>query len=191
MSGIERRLVERVGGYLLYGYKTELAAQPGDERRSLILLLLWVAVHLHRTCIERRVGAALDAWTTVPSTKGRSPHPLLAITRRAGLGTGELTSTPTPWQPSELRTTSAKRFSLGPRLPHRPARPDRGRHLDEWWPRPIAGADGTSRRCRNGDDRRACALVHPEWPATAAYLSSHPRRDFNPRICPVTGGACP
>jgi adenine/guanine phosphoribosyltransferase-like PRPP-binding protein len=30
-----------------------------------------------------------------------------------------------------------------------------------------------------------------DWPATAGYLEGHPRRDFNPRICPVTGNACP
>ncbi len=191
MSGIERRLVERVGGYLLYGYKTELAAQPGDERRSLILLLLWVAVHLHRTCIERRVGAALDAWTTVSSTKGRSPHPLLTIARRAGLGAGELTSGPAPWQPTELRTTSAKRFSLDPGALA-------GRHVlivdDTWTCGGHAQSLALTARAAGAGTVMIVVLARwftPEWPATAAYLSSHPRRDFNPRICPVTGGPCP
>src|ERR671933_379676 len=60
---------------LLHGYKDEVAAQPGDERRLLVLLLLWVAVQRHRRCIERRVQAPLQLWTTVPSTKGREHHP--------------------------------------------------------------------------------------------------------------------
>ena len=112
MSGIERRLVEHVGGYLLYGYKTELAAQPADERRSLILLLLWVAVHLHRTCIERRVGAALDAWTTVLSTKAgcrtSADHrpPSLAWAP-------ELTSGPAPWHRRSCHD-QRQAFSLDP-----------------------------------------------------------------------------
>jgi hypothetical protein len=247
MSGIERRLVERVGSYLrnpqrlpgetcdvcttpidggdlcrrcredrdrfgagladlvvpvtygghneqsktlLYGYKTELAARAGDERRSLILLLLWVAVHLHGQCIERRIGAPLDAWTTVPSTKGRSPHPLSTNARRAGLGPGELVAAPTSEQPPDLRATSGERFSLHPRSLT-------GRHVlivdDTWTSGGRAQSLALTAHAAGASTVTIVVLARwlaPGWPVTAAYLETYPQRTFDPRICPVTGAAC-
>lgn len=176
---------------LLYEYKTPPAGGPGDERQRKILLLLWVAVHRHRPCIERRAGARFDIWTTVPSTKGRFPHPLLEVARRAGLGPHELPSTPLSGQPADLRTTSADRFSLGDR-------PLEGRHVliidDTWTTRGHAQSLALTARAVGAGTVTIVALARwldPGWPATAAYLESHPRRDFNPSICPVTGSDCP
>jgi hypothetical protein len=176
---------------LMYGYKTEVAAQPGDERRLLILLLLWVAVHLHRACLEQRAGTALDLWTTVPSTQGRSPHPLLEIARRAGLGPHELTSMPSSGQPADLRVTSAQRFSVSDG-------PLNGRHVlivdDTWTTGGHAQSLALAARAAGAGRVAIVVLARwltPDWPPTAAYLESHARRDFNPRICPVTGAGCP
>lgn len=165
---------------LLYEYKTPPAGGPGDERQRKILLLLWVAVHRHRPCIERRAGARFDIWTTVPSTKGRFPHPLLEVARRAGLGPHELPSTPLSGQPADLRTTSADRFSRGSSA-RGPTRPDHRRHVDHPGTCAIACADSASRWRRYRHDRRACALAGPGMAGDRCV----PREPPPPRLQPV------
>lgn len=174
---------------LLYGYKQPLAAR--DDRRATVLLMLFVATGLHRACVESSVGVPIDAWTVVPSTRGRTDHPLPALASRIGLPATPVTATPAAEQPATPRVTSADRFHVD-----RPGSV-RGRHvlvIDDTW---TTGARLQSMALSLRDAGAAAVSglvlarwISPDWPATAGYLTSTPHRDFDPQVCPVTGGSC-
>lgn len=64
---------------LLHGYKEPIATTAGDDRRTVVLLLLRAAFHFHRLCLER--GDPFRYFSVVPSTKSRPDHPLGDLVR--------------------------------------------------------------------------------------------------------------
>lgn len=175
---------------LLYGYKQPLAVQ--DDRRATVQLMLFVAVSLHRRCLESTVGQPIEAWTVVPSTRGRTDHPLPVLAAKIGIPAATVVAALAADQPGDPRVTAPRRFSFD--------RPElvRGKHVlvvDDTW---TTGArlQSMALALRDTGASAVSGLVlarwlSVEWPATANYLRSTPHRDFDPRMCPVTGGRCP
>ena len=177
---------------LFYGYKDPSAAQPGDERRSVMHLMFGTVGLLHRRCIEAVVGAAITAVVTVPSTRQRADHPLPALAAGCLPRTPRLLALPAALQPADPRTVVPDRFVLTP--VSAPA----DQHvlvLDDTW---ATGARTQSMAValRQLGAAHVSILVlarwlAPSWPPTARYLESHQHRDFDPSECPVTGSRCP
>lgn len=59
-------------GTLMYGYKESYGTQ---EQLAIVKLLAHRGFN-HAVCAERLVGSRITHWSTVPSTKGRTDHPL-------------------------------------------------------------------------------------------------------------------
>ena len=153
--------------------------------------MLFVAVGLHRRCLESAVGRPVDAWTVVPSTRGRADHPLPALASRIGLPHRRLIATPAADQPSDPRLVTHGRFSFD--------RPEdaAGRHVlivdDTWTTGARLQSMALSLRASGAAAVTGLVLARwlsAEWPATAGYLHDTPHRDFDPRICPVSGVRC-
>jgi hypothetical protein len=80
------------------------------------------------------------------------------------------------------------------------ATPDlvRGRHVlvpdDTWTTGARAQSMSLTLRAAGASGVSVMVLARwlaPGWEATGAYLKTHPHRDFDPAVCPVTGGDCP
>ena len=176
---------------LFYGYKDPGAAQQGDERRPLVRLMFRAAGFMHQRCIEYTVGASVGAVVTVPSTRQRIDHPLLELTSECLPMIPRIGAWPARCQPEAARTVVPSRFLLAP------APVARGRHvlvLDDTW---ATGARTQSMAValREAGAAHVSILIlarwlSTSWPPTVSYLGSHPHRDFDPWMCPVTGGRC-
>lgn len=80
----------RQSGYLMHSYK-DLQA-PARHNQTLLSVLLLAVLEFHGGCIERRLGADIDAWAFVPSlrTDRTGEHPLHVVVTRAGLAIPEI-----------------------------------------------------------------------------------------------------
>lgn len=176
---------------LLHGYKDPFAAAEQDARRPTVMLMLFVALGLHRSCIERQVGVPIGTWTTVPSTRGRADHPLRGLIKGLRVRTPEVVALPSCPQPLDLRSTEPGRFTVD--------RADllAGQHalvIDDTWT--TGGhAQSTALALREAGASQVSIVVlarwlSSEWETTREFLGHHPHRDLDPGLCPVTGARC-
>jgi hypothetical protein len=135
----------------------------------------------------------VEAWTVVPSTRGRANHPLPELVARLDLPFPALRASVADRQPAEARQLAAGRFSVDTE----PCDIDR-RHVlvvDDTW---TSGGRAQSMAVSLKDAGASAVSIlvlsrwlRPEWPTTADFLEANPHRDFDPTMCPVTGAACP
>jgi hypothetical protein len=177
---------------LLHGYKQPIPAGVTDDRAALVMLLLLITYSRHGACIDKKVGNPVNAWTAVPSTSGRTQHPLRELASQARLKGLEIVATPGQTQPTDARHTLPGRFAFNPH--HAVA----GRHVlvvDDTW---TTGGHAQSMAIdlKNAGASHVTILVlarwlNTDWQPTRDYLSQHPHVDFDPATCPVTGHTCP
>jgi len=168
---------------LLFGYKEPMAAAPGDERRTVVQLLLWAAFHFHRQCLEN--GLPFRFFAVVPSTRSRPAHPLGDLVKgwltSAGLEERELSATGRV----SGRVIDPAKFS---------SNEVNGGHVllvDDTW---TTGANVQSAAwtLKNVGADAVTALVVARWlgdhAPTSAFLASHPNVGYNPLVCPAPHG---
>ena len=138
------------------------------------------------------MGHPIGAWTVIPSTQGRVDRPLPALAARVGLPGAPVTATLTTDQPTDARATANGRFAFD--------RPEsiQDRHVlmvDDTW---TTGArlQSMALSLRSAGAAAVSGFVlarwlRADWPVTADFIRGTPHRDFNPRLCPVTGELCP
>lgn len=116
-------------------------------------------------------------------------HPFAEITRAAG-AMGEATLTPAPTALCD-RVVRADKFTLTP------GRVD-GRHvlvLDDMWTT-GSNAQSAALALRRAGAAAVSVMVlarwlNPGYGMTGEFIKTRLQRDYDPDICPVTGGTCP
>lgn len=174
-------------GYLMRGYK---ARPPVAEHRLVVGLLLHLALTDHTGCAETLGGLSVTHWATVPSLPSKPyAHPLhgLVASRAQGME-APLVAAAAVEHP---RALNADHFACTVALP-------KGSHvllIDDTW---TTGGHAQSAvlALRQAGATRVSLLVVARWLKedygdNKQFIADMRTRDFDPRICPWTGGNCP
>lgn len=174
-------------GYVMRGYK---AQRPVNEHVAIVIMLLLLALTVHQQCPVTLSGRPITHWATVPSLPAKTgEHPLHDIVTRIGLGAEvPLIAAPNAQRP---RDVNSAHFTTDEELP-------RASHvllIDDTWTR-GGHAQSAAIALHGAGARRVSLLVVARWikedfADNASFLRSLSGRDYNPAICPWTGGACP
>jgi hypothetical protein len=184
----------------LYGYKKAILSIGSTEdehtqEQVLMLYLIYVALGLHRLCIEKFAGA-LTHYAVVPSTRGRIDHPLPQLMNIV-CGQVErlehlIADYVGPSGPeSRQRNPDWYQFPAGSDIS--------GRHVlvvDDTW---VSGgrAQSVAGALKREGATSVTVLVVANWldstwaPNRQFFDSSIVKVPYDPRICPVTGSSCP
>jgi predicted amidophosphoribosyltransferase len=179
----------RQSGYLMQGYK---ARPPVPEHHTIVSLLVLLALARHAGCADRAGPSApvpVTHWSTVPSLPAQpGEHPLHAIVSRLA-----------PGRESVLVAADEVEYPRGVAPRHfRTAPLPRGAHVllvDDTWAR-GGHARSAVLALRAAGAARVSVLVAARWinedfGGNAAFLRGLVDRDYDPAICPWTGGGCP
>lgn len=174
-------------GHVMRGYK---ARPPVAEHRMVIGLLLLLALDGHTKCAGMLGGRSVTHWAIVPSLPAKPyEHPLrrLVIDHAPG-PEAPLIATAVVSQP---RAVNPDHFRCTVRLPQ-------GSHvllIDDAW---ATGGHAQSAvlALRKAGAARVSVLVVARWlkedyGGNKGFIAELANRDYDPRICPWTGGACP
>ncbi len=174
-------------GYVMRGYK---AARPLEEHRTIVALLILLALSIHAQCPGVRIGSPVTRWATVPSLPAKpGEHPLRGIVK--GIAPGREVLLVASEKASHPRAINPDHFRAGNRLP------DRSHVLliDDTWT--TGGhAQSAALALRKAGAAHVSVLVVARWIKqefgnNAKFLRDLSNRDYDPRICPWTGGSCP
>jgi hypothetical protein len=191
-------------GYVMQGYK---ARPPVPEHRTIVTLVVLLGLARHARCAAdagcaERAGCAGQAgyagqvpapvthWATVPSLPARpGEHPLHAIVGR--LAPGDEVALAAAGEVEYSRDVDPGHFRAAAPLPA-------GAHVllvDDTWAR-GGHAQSAALAIRAAGAARISVLVAARWinedfGGNAAFLRGLSGRDYDPAICPWTGGACP
>ena len=179
--------------YLVRHYKDDPDAAVRRRLSLVVNRLLYLGIVLHQNCIERRIGAPVDRRLAVPSLSGRpGVHPFAALTATMGA------TLPAPvLQPaaraSPARVVSGAQFQVIP-----PGTDLSGQHvliLDDTWTTGSRTQSAALALRRHGAAYVSVLVISrylkPGYGDNAAFIRTRLSRDYDPRLCPVTGGACP
>jgi hypothetical protein len=173
-------------GYVMRGYK---AQPPVGEHQTIVTLLLLVGLSGHAGCPGALAGAPVTQWATVPSLPARpGEHPLHRIVGAVAPGPeAVLTAAATAQFPRDVNPGHFRAdAALSP-----------GSHvllIDDTW---TGGGHAQSAvlALRQAGAARVSVLVVARWIredfGNSGFLSALASRDYDPRTCPWTGGACP
>lgn len=173
--------------YVMRGYK---AQPPVGEHVTTVTLLALLALVMHRDCPGAMASQPVTHWATVPSLPARpGEHPLHRIIGNVAPG-NEIRLTAAA-QCRAPRDVSPAHFSAGAPLPP-------GSHvllIDDTW---TTGGHAQSAvlALRRAAATQVSVLVVARWinkdyRGNAAFLTELAGRDYDPAVCPWTGGACP
>jgi hypothetical protein len=178
-------------GHLMWMYKHPTA--PVRRNRTLLAMLLVAALAVHERCIEHRLDRAIGAWATVPSTCGRDgEHPLHRLARTARLSYPEIGLSTDSRADADQRATRVDRFVVHDQDTAR------GRHVllvDDTWATGARSQSAALALKHAGADM-VTTLVLARWlnpydhAPTAEFVHSRLVRDYDPLVCPVSGGSC-
>jgi hypothetical protein len=182
-------------GYVMRGYKAQ--PRPVQEHRDVVALTAILGLGLHSGCAGRLMGNAITHWAAIPSMPAKAgEHPLRQLVTQAAPGLEcKLQGAPTA---SNSRAVSSEHFWM-------PAVPQ-GAHvllIDDTW---TSGGHAQSAvlAARGAGAAHVSVLVVARWiePGWAVldgerkidpetYLRGLSTDDYDPLICPWTGGGCP
>lgn len=187
--GIERTQ----SGILLRHYKDDVSAEARAQHSRVMRRLLYLGIMLHEKCIEKQVGQAVTTRVAVPSLKHRKgPHPFVAMAQGMGALDDVLALLPTA-DATPDRVISGNQFSVYPE-----GISLSGQHiliLDDTW---TTGSNTQSAALtlRAAGARHVSVMTVGRWLSPTfnnnpEFIRTRLRRDYDPRVCPVTGGTCP
>lgn len=180
-------------GHMMRNYKWRQGAVVLSRRQ--LAFRLWAALTMHRRCIEFTVGTPLTAWATVPSSSERTgPHPLVAVATAASPPGDLIGLVPGSKFIPESRAFEPERWAL--------AEPGAAawHHvllIDDTWTTGARVQSGAMALAADGATAVTVVVLarwlDPSYAETAAFVNERVSRqpDYDPRICPVTGGTCP
>lgn len=186
--GIERTQ----SGILLRHYKDNVSAEARTEYSQVMRRLLYVGIMRHQRCIEKQVGQRASARVTVPSLNQRpGVHPFTAIASAMKAVDDRLALVPAPGATNN-RVVSASQFEV---ISERSLT---GQHiivLDDTWTT-GSNAQSAALALREAGAQHVSIIVVGRWLSqnygnNADFIRTRLRRDYDPGICPVTGGDCP
>lgn len=174
--------------------RTYKAVYRIQEARNLVGFMLTVALMRHWACPERLESQPISNWATVPSLRGRvDTHPLRDMLLKILPDQTELELQATGTGTAD-RENRADKF-VGP--PSRHPLPGNAHVLliDDTW---TTGANVNSAvlTLRKAGAATVSVLVvarwlNPEFGENAAFFRDRLTSDYDPSICPWTGGGCP
>jgi hypothetical protein len=173
---------------IMRGYK---APRPLEEHRTVVALLVLLALSKHGQCPGALVGTAVTHWATVVPSLPAKPgeHPLHAIA--SGIA---------PWLEVPLASAAStpQPRALNPDHFHNHGQLPPGAHvllIDDAW---ASGghAQSAALALRATGAARVSLLVVARWVKedygnNATLLRDLADRDYDPEVCPWTGSACP
>lgn len=174
-------------GYVMRGYK---AQRPVNEHVAIVLMMMLLGLSRHESCPAVLGGMPVTHWSTVPSLPVKSgEHPLHQIISRVDPGVEVRLAAAAGVQ--YPRDVNPRHFSTNDRL-------CQGSHvllIDDTW----AGgghAQSAALALHEAGARRVSLLVVARWVkedfrGNADFLHKLSERDYDPAICPWTGGDCP
>jgi predicted amidophosphoribosyltransferase len=174
-------------GRVMRGYK----ARPSvPEHRLVVGLLLRLALEGHIRCPGVIASLPVTHWAIVPSLPSKPyPHPLLSLV------TGHVRGTESPIASAvttaDPRAVSPSHFTCTAPLPAA----SHALLIDDTWT--TGGhAHSAALALRNAGAARVSVLVVARWLKedygnNKQFLADLATRDYDPRICPWTGGPCP
>ena len=179
-------------GILLRHYKDDVSAEAGAHHARVIRRLLYPGIVKHQTCIEKRVGKPVSARVTVPSLNRRpGVHPFTAIASAMKAVDDGLALVAAAGAITD-RVVSAGQFQLIP------TQKLSGRHiliLDDTWTTGSNTQSAALTLRRAGADHVSVMVIgrwlSPTYGNNAEFIRTRLRRDYDPGVCPVTGGQCP
>jgi hypothetical protein len=177
---------------LLRHYKNDPVRNVRDQHSLIINWLLFLGITLHEQCIATAAGLPVSLRLVIPSLTGRpGVHPFVDITRTMNAVSTSAALAPTPTAMCD-RVVTADKFAL------RPAARLDGQHvliLDDTW---TTGSNAQSAvlTLRRAGAKAVSVMVvgrwlSPNYGKTAAFIKTRLQRDYDPDVCPVTGGRCP
>lgn len=181
----------RQAGYMMRNYK---ATPPVKEHVTLVMLTAVVGLALHGDCAGRRLRSPVTHWAAIPSLPAKpGQHPLRALVHAAApgeevwIGAAEAAPQPRAVDPDHFRVGSL------------PA----GAHMlliDDTW---TGGGHAQSAvlAARAAGAARVSVLNISRWidgrwkideyGNNDGFMAQRCTADYDPSICPWTGGACP
>jgi hypothetical protein len=178
------------------GYKDNFFANVRAKHMWVLERLLFLGVVYHKRCIDKRIGAKVDAYVAVPSLSGRTnPHPFVQKTTDFGLTNDSLRLVPGPSAvATSSRIVSADQFRI-----HPDSADLTEKHvlvLDDTWTTGSNTQSAALALRRHGAKYVSVMVMGrylvPGYGQNAAFIKERLHgRDYSPDICPVTGGDCP
>ena len=178
-------------GYVMRGYK---ATPPVKEHGVIVALTAILGLGLHSACAGQRLGVQVSHWAAIPSLPPKpGAHPLRALVVPGAPGQ-EITLTAMP-APDDPRAVGAGHFVAEPLPP--------SSHLllidDTWASGGHAQSAAIAGRAAGAAWVSVLAVARwidpswkiPEYETNGGFLRAHCTADYEPAICPWTGGVCP
>jgi hypothetical protein len=177
---------------LLRHYKNDPVRKVREQHGLIINWLLFLAITLHEQCIATAAGLPVSRRLVIPSLTGRpGVHPFVDITRTMDAISTSAALVPTPTAMCD-RVVTADKFALEPDI-----RLD-GQHvliLDDTWTTGSNAQSAVLTLRRAGATAVSVMVVgrwlSPNFGTTADFIKTWLQRDYDPDICPVSGGRCP
>jgi hypothetical protein len=177
-------------GALVREYKNHPVRSMREHHSALIKELVWQGITRHERCVGRVAGLAVSCRLTIPSLTSRpGRHPFAELTPSVTAASDTVALVPVP----DARCDRAinDKFVLAPT-----ARLD-GQHvliLDDVWTT-GSNAQSAALAVRRAGAAAVSVMVVGRWLSTdrrlaGDFVETWLRRDYDPDICPVTGGAC-
>ncbi len=163
---------------------------PQQELRDILAGLMFLGRSLHGGCAERIAGLPFSHWCAVPSLPAKpGEHPFRRLASYAASGAEvSLTAAATAPYPRSLNIDHFRADALLPRTSHVLL-------MDDTW---VGGGhiQSAALALRKAGANKisvmaAARWINPAYGNNQAFIKEHLTSDFNPRICPWTGGACP
>lgn len=185
-------LTYAIGGdqaaYMMRGYK---AIRPIDEHVVVVSILIWLGIDLHTGCVGELIGSPVTHWATVPSLPRKpAEHPLHRIVAAAPPPNpeAELTASAGAQDP---RAVTSSHFATSTRFTHR----SHVLVLDDTW---TSGghAQSAALALRQAGAEKVSVMVAARWinrrfGGNDRFIRERMTADYDPRVCPWTGSACP
>jgi hypothetical protein len=175
---------------LLRGYKNHPSGAVRLQYTDEITCLVQSVLSRHEDCLAAKIGMPITVRTTIPSLTYRPGiHPFTTVVNASGVTTAEVL-VPGPSATCH-RIVTADKFAVSS------TSAVAGRHvlvLDDLW---TTGSNAQSAAVvlRAAGASAISVMVvgrwlNPTYPTTKAFIDRYLHAGFDPRQCPLTGGAC-
>jgi hypothetical protein len=174
-------------GHVMRGYK---ARPPIAEHRMVVGLLLILALYGHTECVSALMRLSVTHWAIVPSLPARpQEHPLRSLV--AGHAPGVEAPLVASAAVQDPRAVNPDHFGCTISLPQ-------ASHVllvDDTWAR-GGHAQSAALALRRAGAAKVSVLVVARWIKedygdNKKFMTEFADRDYDPKICPWTGGRCP
>jgi hypothetical protein len=177
---------------LLRHYKNDPVRKVRERHSLIINWIVFLGITLHERCIATAAGRPVSLRLVIPSLTSRpGVHPFLEIARAINAVGDSAALVPAPNAMCD-RIVGAGKFLLQPDIGLE------GQHvliLDDTWTTGSNAQSAALTLRRAGASAVSVMIVgrwlSPHFGKSADFIKTRLQRDYDPSVCPVTGGACP